>query len=409
MKLIAASLTLLIGINLTYQAGAFAKFAIRQTRQVPINRLLKNLELQRADAVSSTDKAMVDFRIGRLHAMAYAQKVEDGPADAQVTPGSRYELPEFGQRPDHVQFQVVESKDKNKQSSAGEHLKLAISSLQKAVKTDPSLLSAKLGLSWCIEQTGDKIKARQLYREIFSTAYCDEKTSKGGMYNWSISLETATYLRPLLDPVKDKHELEVLSSKVADIEKLPRYITPIMIPLSSASKLSELTQKKEVSFDLDGFGKRRYSRWISPKAAWLVFDSEHNGKIDSGLKLVGQSSFWIFWKNGYEVLKGLDDNRDGKLTGSELDGLALWADKNCNGECEAGEVQALAKYGISAIKTGCSKHSSGLLFNPNGVEFNNKISSASYDLVLNTAAPSPSPAHPPALLSPQGARSTHSP
>src|SRR5271170_2757419 len=107
MKLIARTLAALVGINLILAAEpAFGRFAMTQTRQVPISRLLRNLEYQRADAMNSTDKAMVDFRIGRLHAMAYSLDLEKAPCPAVAVPGSKYELPDFGNQPDHVQFKV---------------------------------------------------------------------------------------------------------------------------------------------------------------------------------------------------------------------------------------------------------------------------------------------------------------
>ncbi len=393
MKLIAGTLVLLVGINLIFPQHCSAKFAMKQTRQVPIARLLKNLESQRADAMGSTDKAMVDFRIGRLHAMAYAQKVETAPTDIAVTPGTRYELPDFGHLPDHVQFQV--SDPKKNSPSAKEHLEQAKHYLEAAIKTDPSLQSARLGLAWCLDQSGEKIAALKYYREVFNSAYSGEKNSKGGMYDWSISLEAAKYMEPLLDPVKDQKELQTIKSKVAEIEKIPRYVTPILIPLKARTKLENLVVSQKVQFDLDGFGKREYSKWISPAAAWLVIDSEHDGKIDSGLKLVGQSSFWLFWQNGYEVLKGLDDNKNGSLEGSELSDLALWTDKNSNGISDKGEVKPLSSFGIRALSVRFQRLNSNVLWSKQGVLYRDGSSAASFDVLLPGRASSSVPTNQP--------------
>jgi hypothetical protein len=383
MKLIVGLTVSCLAMNAISLAPSSARFAQRQTRQVPISRLLKNLEAQREDAMGATDKAMVDFRLGRLHAMAYAQNTESAPCDAGALPGSRYELPDFGNTPDHLQFTAGDKKKKS--PSAQEHLKAAINYLQTAVKKDPGLLSAKLGLAWCIDQSGDKNKARLLYREIFTEAYKAECDSKGGMYSWSIAVETANYLKPLLDPVRDKAELDLVDSQVKELNKLPRMITPIAVSLSAGADLKEVIQNKAVEFDLDGFGKRKYQQWISPKAAWLVLDSDGRGFIDSGLKLIGQSSFWIFWNNGYEVLKALDDNHDGKLTGAELNGIALWQDLNCNGISEKNEVRSLVQYGITAISTRATKHSSSILWNESGVSMRNRKTLPTFDLVLGSA------------------------
>ena len=382
MKQTAIIAALFIGIFLICAPAGQAKFAMIQTREVPIPRLIKNLEAMRADAIGSMDKALIDFRIGRLHAMAYAEKTEVAPADVHSTPGSQFEIPEFGHTPDHEQFSVVPAKSAAKEASARAHLKEAIKFLNVAAKTDSSLLAAKLGLAWCYEQSGDKVKALDLYRKVFKEAYLIDKDSKGGMRGWSISVETAEYLRKLLDPVKDQQELARLNAQVAEVEKLPRYVTPIMIPLTEKVALPQLLVDKPVSFDLDGFGSREYSNWLSNNAAWLVFDRHGSGQITSGLQLIGQSSFWIFWKNGYEVLAGLDDDRNGLLQASELDGIALWHDRNINGISEPGEVRSLAEFKIDAIDTRSTTHESGIRFNPSGIKFSNGKTAPSYDLIL---------------------------
>ncbi len=362
---------------------AEAKFASRPTRQVPIVRLLKNLELQRTECgLSTTDRALVEFKIGRLHAMAYALKTEQAATDAQAYPGSRFELPDFGNTPDHMQFQVSATKDPKKQASAITHLKLAIAHLEKSTAIDPEFLPACLGLAWCLDQSGQKDKALAVYRRVFKDAFAGERASSGGMYNWSIAGETAEYLRKLLDPAKDGKELADLKAKVGELEKLPRYITPVVIPLQDNLTGDQIMSVKPVSFDLDGLGKRRYSGWISPSSGWLVFDSEGTGKIDSGLQLIGSVSFWLFWRNGYEVLRALDDDRDGLLTGGELDKLAVWQDGNTNGLSEPGEVRSLAHWGIDAISTRGKHETSDRLISPKGMRMTSGNWRPTWDVTL---------------------------
>ena len=385
-----SKLVLLIGIFLICVSPGHGKFAREDTRQVPIARLIKNLESQRADAVGSMERALVDFRIGRLQSMAYARKTEEGPTSSAALPGRASEVPEFGHTPDHVQFRVEPASNAAKQASARAHLKLAITHLQAAVKSDSSLLSARLGLAWCLDQSGDKTGALNLYRQVFKDAFYQEKESKGGMYSWSITVETAEYLRKLLDPVKDKKELDSINAAVSEINKLPRYITPILLPLDANTELSSLLINKKVAFDLDGFGTKTYSQWTSPLAAWLVIDQDKSGRIDSGLKLVGQSSFWVFWRNGYEVLNSLDDDRDGLVMGRELDGLAVWHDINLNGLSEKGEVEPLAHWSIVALGTASRKHKTGIQFSKKGIRYSNGRWVPSYDVILHAV---PSPAH----------------
>ncbi len=389
MKLIAGTLSLLVGINLLFPNDSLAKFALPQIRNVPISRLLKNLEIHRSDVVGTLDRAMIDFQIGRLHSMAYALGVEEGPCNALVTPGSKYELPDFGNRPDHLQFAIDKAKAKPNSPQAKQHLQQAILHMQAALKTDPKLLVAKLGLGWCYEQSGDKTNALKFYRQAFAEAYDQEKYSKGGMYNWSIGLETAGYLQKLLDPTKDSKELKQLKDKTAELESVPRMVTPIAIPLKRNCTLHEMLIQKEVSFDLDGFGKKRYAQWLSPNAAWLVFNPDSSGKIDSGLQLVGQSSFWIFWRNGYDVLQSLDDDHDGLVKGNELAGMALWHDRNSDGVSNSGEIESLAAHGITALRCSHSKSCGNIEWNSAGVLFRDGHSAPSFDLLLQQKNPQP--------------------
>jgi hypothetical protein len=129
--------------------------------------------------------------------------------------------------------------------------------------------------------------------------------------------------------VKDAKEIADLQGKQKTLSGMGRAVTPILVPLASGMALQDLVDPNaSVTFDLDGSGLPRQWGWITPKAAWLVFDAEGQGKITSGLQMFGNVTFWIFWRNGYEALRSLDDNHDGVLRGAELRGIALWQDRN---------------------------------------------------------------------------------
>ena len=93
----------------------------------------------------------------------------------------------------------------------------------------------------------------------------------------------------------------------------------------------------------------------------------------------------MFWKTGYDALAALDDNHDGQLTGSELDGLALWQDVNGDGISDPGEVRSLADCGIVAIS--CEReilagHPDRIVYSPKGVTFKDGTTRPRFDLVL---------------------------
>ncbi|WP_321959488.1 calcium-binding protein [Burkholderia cenocepacia] len=56
------------------------------------------------------------------------------------------------------------------------------------------------------------------------------------------------------------------------------------------------------------------------------------------------------WGVGVSALQARDANRDGKLSGAELNGLQVWIDANEDGIGDAGEFRSLAQAGITEIR-----------------------------------------------------------
>ncbi len=163
--------------------------------------------------------------------------------------------------------------------------------------------------------------------------------------------------------------------------------TPILVPLGPEAALEDLVDADaRVTFDLDGSGLAQRWGWITPQAAWLVFDAEGQGRIMSGLQMFGNVTFWIFWRDGYEALRSLDDNQDGVLRGAELRGLALWQDRNGDGVSDPGEVRPVAAWSITAISCAAETHSSGVSWSPRGAVFANGETRPTYDWIASSRA-----------------------
>ena len=114
-----------------------------------------------------------------------------------------------------------------------------------------------------------------------------------------------------------------------------------MAPLTDAPFEALVDARSPVAFDFAGTGDTRAQGWLTRDAAWLVWDPHHRGDIRSGFDLIGQRTWAVFWSDGFEAMRSLDDNRDGELAGAELEGLALWRDGDSDGVSDPGEVLPL--------------------------------------------------------------------
>ncbi|MCB0324230.1 MAG: hypothetical protein KDD69_11685 [Bdellovibrionales bacterium] len=113
-----------------------------------------------------------------------------------------------------------------------------------------------------------------------------------------------------------------------------------------------------------------YTWKASAAAPLLVHDPRRTGQITSAHQLFGE---WTFggkslamntaresrldsgevplgpWKNGYEALATLDTNRDGRISGQELNELSLWFDRNRDGVSQDGEVNTVQQMGVTSL------------------------------------------------------------
>jgi len=360
-----------------------ARYIRPDIEQVPVERLVQNLEARLKD--NPTD-AQTMFNLARLHAMAFALKSDTAPVWKKREEQGAW----FGYEPRHAPFDVKPTDDPKRQAEAKQHLQMAITWYKKAVKQAPENLSAQLGLAWCVEQSGVKKQAIELYREVSKKGWEKEKDMERAGLGWhSVSGAAGGYLIPLLDAEKDKAEIAEIKLRSEQLARLPRPITPIVVPLRDGLTADQLVDHSaRVLFDADGSGRQQAWTWITPDAGWLVFDPQQTGQVTSALQMFGNVSFWLFWDNGYQALASLDDNGDGVLSGAELKGLAIWRDANGNGRCDPGEVQPLSAYGITSLSC---RHQAApgdrrvAAYSLDGVRFENGKSRPTYDVILERA------------------------
>lgn len=358
-----------------------AMFRGVETKKVPVQRLAENIERQ---LTQKPDDIELRLNLARLYAMAYAQKVTEFAA--RSTGGDNLQA-WFGAVPPYVPGPVKSVSNPEVEQRAAADLSRAISTYEDVVKRAPENFVAHLGLAWALEQAGRSAEAVSEYRKVVTLAWPVEQKSKGltGSYNKPATAEAAERLRALLDPARDAQELASLREKVRELERQPRAITPIAIPLG-VDVSAPLDRDARVIFDADGSGIPRRWTWIDKNAGWLVYDADGTGEITSALQWFGSVTFWLFWSNGYHALGALDDDGDGELRGEELRNLAIWHDRNQNGVSEKREVRSLAAHSIAALS--CTYQSGDgvdvAAYSPRGALFADGTTRPSYDVILRS-------------------------
>lgn len=375
---------LILAVAAVAVGPAFGMYLQPMLDKVPVAKLVENLEKIAKEEPKSVQALL---NLGRAHGMAYAQKLDKLP----VWKGREKNGAWPGFEPKFVPFgPVTKADDAKAKAAATAHLDSARKAYQQALEMDKDNLVIRLGIAWLTEQAGKTEEAIKQYRAVAADAW--EKKEKDlkslGLGGHTLTAEVAGYLTPLLDAEKDKEEIATLKDRVATLKKLPYPITPIAVPLADGLTAADLeAPAAKVKFDVNGSGLVREWSWITPKAAWLVYDPTADGKITSGRQLFGNVTFWMFWSNGYGPLAALDDDRDGKLSGKELAGLSLWHDANGDGVSDPGEVKPLSEYGIVAVSCKwqvLTGHADTIAFSPTGVTYKDGTTRPTFDLVLKS-------------------------
>lgn len=348
---------------LSLTLSVWARPYIPQLVDVP----LAQLQAKYAKLIAKEPKnAQHHYVLGRLNAIAYST----GNAEFQVNKNDQ--LPWFG--PMDPGFPPDPPVDPKK---GARYLASAVSEYGKAVALDPKNLPARLGYAWCLEQAGRKPEALKQYRLVFEAAVARDLDPKTPHFGVSLTEETGRYLLGLLDKTKNAGEISEVKAQLEASRKVPRAVTPVLIPLERGVSFEGLVNRRaRVPFDLDGTGFARRWQWISPKAGWLVY-LDRRPSVTSGLQMLGGSTFWIFWKDGYEAMAALDADGDGWLRGGELRALKVWCDDG-DGVSQPAELRSLDSLGIEALSARGRAFREGS-WSPGGVRYRDGFVGPSYD------------------------------
>jgi hypothetical protein len=396
------------------------------TEKVPIERILENLQ---AKLKLQPDSFDLHYQLARVHAMAAYSEATVLPVykSGQYHIGRVMYSEGGGDNGTPIEWGFQNDRaERPKGSDIGKNLSLALKHYEAALalmrkSSDLNNIRGhvqpvQLGFAWCLEKAGLRTQALDLYRQTFCASWQIEISHDFDVQGWKsgktlklnelkpieepaadktgrlssrypgsigpgicFSEESINYMLRLLDLRKDATEIGVLNYHKKHLSTMGRMITPILIPLADSPFETLINPDAGVAFDLDGSGLARHWGWITPKAAWLVFDGKQTGQITSGLQMFGSVTFWIFWRDGYQALGSLDANGDGLINGAELNGLALWQDINSNGISEPGEVKPLSAFSIDQLSCRGQTTAPGLRRSPQGVRFKDGSFRPTYD------------------------------
>lgn len=374
---------LIVVVPLLLCTALVAESILADTRNVPIDRLVTNLTRMVKERPQDIE---LRVNLARVYAMAYAHKVNSIPVSTYEPEKWTPWFVSNGIDVQYQQFEVKASRDAKVLAAATQNLAKAIAAYREVLLLDRDNDIALIGLGWCLSQAGERQQAVAVLRQAANVTWRAESGPDASIFAGGGMLEeVARYLIPLLDPARDAEEIARLKSRLKQLERAGRWITPIVIPLRDGlTALDMVDDDARVVFDLDGTGARRWN-WITSEAAWLVNDHRGTGDITSGLQLFGNVTFWAFWQNGYHALRALDDDGDGRIRGAERTGLALWHDRNLDGVSDRGEVRSLADWGIVELSTDYrfdASHQHEIPWSRAGVQFSDGTVRPTFDVVL---------------------------
>lgn len=349
--------------------------------------------------------------LARLHGMAFAWRLSEETPVRVAQPGLGSPTPWFGlsggpsvpyrkkRPPKGAEEGVARSWLTPPLDRARQHLDAAIANYRLALEAKDLADQRnviELGLAWTLRQRGllgrpeDTEEAVAVLRPLVERTTAAQVRSGDGGLGVPLSVEAARDLLTILasgDVDARAGEVAQIEERLKQIDALPRAMTPLALDLGGAEVAPDalVDARAAVRFDLDGSGRRLAWTWITPRAAWLVWDPRATGEIRGALQLFGNRTFNLFHSDGFAALSLLDDDGDGVLRGAELEGLAAWRDTNSDGRSTPKEVMPLAELGIVELSVEATKAEAGWLVSRGGARRADGSSFDVWDLILETA------------------------
>jgi Ca2+-binding RTX toxin-like protein len=215
--------------------------------------------------------------------------------------------------------------------------------------------------SGCVILNGNKLgEARRkqgdpVYRDDYGNTfhYTEGKDGNKGHLIINGSLNIEKYDNGDLEIVlveKPGDPMEPIRDKTRAASK---YSSPIILDLDGDG-IETTSIENGTHFDHAADGFAELTGWVGKDDGLLVRDLNGNGQIDTGRELFGSETLLANGNkaaNGFEALKELDSNHDGKIDAQDaaFAELRVWKDANGNGRVDEGELLTLAEAGVQSI------------------------------------------------------------
>lgn len=219
-----------------------------------------------------------------------------------------------------------------------------------ALALEPENLRALLGSAYALDRLGERDAARARLRDLLRVGLPQLSGPQSEWETHAVLTEAAAHLAMLAETRSERRRFAALRKRLQASQPMV-YVTPMVVPLVDAPFTALTDLGSPVAFDFAGTGDSRAQGWLTADAAWLVWDPRGRGDIRSGFDMIGSATWAGFWRDGFQVLAALDDDRNGRVDGAELEGLALWRDADGDGVSDAGEVAPVRDHGIVALAT----------------------------------------------------------
>ena len=132
-------------------------------------------------------------------------------------------------------------------------------------------------------------------------------------------------------------------------------VSPLILDLDGDGLVETQSKTAGVYFDHAGDGFAEATGWAASDDGLLVRDINGDGSINNGGELFGNNTRLSNGQNaanGFEALKDLDSNKDGKLNSADTawNTLRVWKDSDGDAQTDTGELLTLAQAGITEFK-----------------------------------------------------------